>query len=140
MPLLANLATRFAGLMALAIGIAHFFMPSLGYAPDDLAAIPAPQRAHFVFLGTYAIAFFLLAFAVMTLLANRETPSPLMTVFLGLMVVVWPARLILELIYPVELFLFFTDDPHPLLLTALALICAAYLIGFALHLRASVAR
>ncbi|MCI5077175.1 hypothetical protein [Oricola sp.] len=130
-----NLATRVAGMMVLAIGLAHFALPTLGYATADLAVIPDAQREHFVFLGTYSIAFFLISFAVMTLFARLETPRREMTVFLGLMVVVWTARLVLELIYPVELPLFFVPKPHPMLIVTLTIIALGYAVGFAGHLR-----
>lgn len=133
---LTNTATRIAGLLVLAIGLAHFLLPTLGYAPADLAAIPEAQREHFVYLGTYSIAFFLLGFAVMTLLADRNDPGRPMTVFLGLMTVVWFARLALELIYPVELPLFFVEEPHPMLIPVLLVISTGYLIGFLGHLGA----
>ncbi len=120
----------------LAIGLAHFLMPTIGYAPSDLAAIPAPQKEHFVFLGTYAIAFFLVSFAVMTLMADQRAPTWQMTVFLGLMTVVWCARFVLEILYPVTLPLFFAPEPHAMLLAAILIIWAAYVVGFVGHVRA----
>lgn len=125
-----NIATRAAGLMVLAIGLAHMAMPSFGYAPNVLAAIPEPQRDHFVFLGTYAIGFFLLSFGVTTLFADPRSRNTLETVFFGSMVVVWGARLLLEFIYPVDLSLFFVANPHPMLVAAISLIWAGYIVGF----------
>lgn len=134
-PALTNLATRISGLLVLAIGLAHFLLPTLGYAPEALAAIPEAQREHFVYLGTYSIAFFLVSFAVMTLIADRNAASRPMTVFLGLMVVTWWARLMLEVIYPVELSLFFVAEPHPMLIPVLLVIAAGYTVGFIGHLK-----
>lgn len=71
----------------------------------------------------------------MTLIADRNAPSRPMTVFLGLMVVTWWARLMLELIYPVELSLFFVADPHPMLIPVLLVIAAGYTVGFIGHLK-----
>lgn len=131
---LTNIATRISGLLVLAIGLAHFVLPTLGYSAADLEAIPALQRDHFVYLGTYSIAFFLVSFGVMTLLADRHAPNRPITVFLGLMVIVWCARLVLELLYPVELSLFFVPKPHPMLIATLTVIAAGYIVGFLGHL------
>lgn len=131
---IANLATRLAGMIVLAIGLAHIFLPEFGYATADLVAVPDPQREHFVLLGTYAIASFLLTFAVMTLLADRNSTSVQTTIFLGLMTVVWGVRIALEIIYPVRLALFGISSPHPALLVVTAIVCGAYAIGFVGHL------
>ncbi|MAS03631.1 MAG: hypothetical protein CL534_02895 [Ahrensia sp.] len=131
---LTNTATRISGLLVLAIGLVHFILPTLGYAPDALAAIPEAQRAHFVYLGTYSIAFFLISFAVMTLMADRTAPNRAITLFLGLMVIVWGARFVLELVYPVDLSLFFVANPHPMLMATLLVIWIGYVVGLAGHL------
>jgi len=133
---LTNAATRISGLLVLMIGLVHFALPTLGYAPDALAAIPEAQRAHFVYLGTYSIAFFLISFAVMTLMADRTAPNHAITAFLGVMVVVWGARFVLELLYPVDLSLFFVANPHPMLMVTLLVIWIGYAVGFAGHLGA----
>ncbi len=122
---------RISGFMVLAIGLAHFVMPTFGYSAGALAAIPEMQRDHFVYLGTYAIGTFLIAFGVMTLLTDANRRSPLETVFLGLMVVVWGARLMLEFVYPVDLSLFLLSNPHPMLVLSIVLIWIGYIAGFA---------
>ncbi len=120
-----------SGFIVLMIGLAHFLMPSLGYAPDALRAIPEPQRDHFVFLGTYAIGTFLVAFGVLTLLSDPRRGSVFETTFFGLMVIVWVVRLVLELLYPVNLSLFFLDEPHYILLAAITIVLLGYVVGFA---------
>ena len=132
---LARLATRIAGLMVLAIGLAHFAMPGFGYAPEALAAIPEAQRNHFVYLGTYAIGTFLVSFGVITLVADPGGRSRLEKVFYGSMAIVWGVRLALEFVYPVDLSLFFVARPHPMLVLAVAVIWAGYLAGLIACLR-----
>lgn len=131
MGIMANFALRISGLMVLLIGAAHFAMPSLGYAPDVIAAVPTAQRDHFVYLGTYAIGTFLICFAVLTLLIDPARTDRTQRVFLGLMVIVWGARILLELAYPVTLSLFFLSYPHPVLMSALLVIWLGYAAGFA---------
>lgn len=125
------LLPRVAGFLVLAIGLAHFVMPSLGYAPDALAAIPDAQRDHFVYLGTYAIGTFLVTFGILTLLSGHGQHGRLETAFFGLMVFVWGARLVLEFIYPVDLSLFFLDEPHLPLAGAVFVILLGYMAGLA---------
>ncbi len=127
---LVRTGLRLSGLMVLAIGLSHFAMPNLGYTPDAIAAVPDAQRDHFVYLGTYAIGTFLVSLAVMTFFADPTSSNALHRTFLGLMVAVWGTRLVLELIYPVTLSLFFLFDPHPVLLVAILLIWAGYILAF----------
>lgn len=128
---LINMVAHLAGAMVLAIGLAHFVMPSFGYARDALAAIPGPQKEHFVYLGTYAIGTFLVSLGILTLLSDQRRASPLELIFFGLMVFVWAARLALEFVYPVDLSLFFLSDPHPVLVATIFLILVGYITGFA---------
>ena len=126
---------KVSGFMILMIGTAHFFMPSLGYDADTIASIPALPRDHFVYLGTYAIGTFLISFAIMTLLVPISKPSRADIIFLGLMAAVWLIRMFLEMIYPVELSLFFIDNPHPVLLATIAFIFVSYALAFLKSLR-----
>lgn len=132
---LPRMAILVAGFMVLAIGIAHFFMPDFGYAGEDLNSVPQAQREHFVYLGTYAIGLFLVSLAVLTILAGKVRPTLQMTVFLGLMTAVWGGRLVLELLFPVTLPLFFLNNPHPVLAATILVIWLAYGIGFVSCLR-----
>lgn len=124
---MVKLGQILSGLMVLGIGIAHFFMPTLGYSGDVIAAVPEVQRDHFVYLGTYAIGTFLVAIGVLTLLADPNSADVLHRSFFGLMVLVWGVRLVLEVIYPVEFSLFFVSNPHSTLSTAIVIVLAGYL-------------
>ena len=130
-----DIATRTAGSLVLLAGLMHLFMPGFGFAPADVAAVPEPQRSEFVFLGTYAVGLLLTACAVLTLFVDTRAPSRLTRLFLGLMIAVWCARIGLELVYPVELSLFAIGNPHLLILALLVVICLAYAVGLAGHMR-----
>lgn len=125
------ISARIAGALVLLIALSHFLLPTLGYRPDDLAAIPTAQRAHFVHLGTYAIGSFLLTFAIVTWAAARAPDQPLARLFFALMTLTWSFRLWLELQFPVDLSLFVITRPHPLLATVIGCIAACY--GLATH-------
>lgn len=122
---------RLAGILVLMIGLAHFVMPSIGYATDALAAIPESQRDHFVYLGTYAIGTFLCTFGILTLLSDPARAGRFETAFLALMVLIWAARLVLEFLYPVDLALFFLAKPHGPLAAVILFILMGYGAGLA---------
>ena len=115
--------------MVLVIGIAHLFMPEFGYRTADLAAIPSAQKAHFVDLGTYAIASFLLGFGLLSLIIARMAPPALAIWFSGILAIIWIARLLLEMLYPVDLPLFFVLEPHGGLMAAIAAIAVCYVLA-----------
>lgn len=122
---------RMSGFLVLLIGVAHFAMPSFGYTVDALTEIPEVQREHFVYLGTYAIGTFLVAFGILTLICDPISHSFMERTFVGLMAIVWSLRLVLELIFPVNLSLFFLSAPHLPLLFVLSLILLGYFAGLA---------
>lgn len=114
------------GAISLAIGIMHFFMPTLGYDPADLRAIPEAQREHFAYLGTYAIGSFLVALGLITMvLAPRLRASDAAFLF-SLMTIVWGLRAAMELVWPVDLRLFVLDYPTTVLLPIQVLIFVLY--------------
>ncbi len=135
---LPRLAVFLSGVLVLAIGLAHFVMPVLGYDGRDLEAIPEAQREHFVYLGTYAIGLFLVCFALLTLHAGIRGPEGQSAVFLGLMSLVWGGRLVLEFLYPVSLPLFFLTHPHPVLAAVILAIWSGYVLGFAASMKGAL--
>jgi hypothetical protein len=114
------------GMLILMIGMGHFLMPTLGYTELDLLEIPPAQRAHFVFLGTYAIGSFLVGMGLLTLRFARRLSGEEAVFFFGLMALVWAARTLLEFLYPVHLRIFFLVDPHGLLSIVLGVITVCY--------------
>lgn len=125
----SNLFAALAGLMILPIALGHFVMPTLGYDAGDILAIPALQRDHFVYLGTYAIGSFLLAMSGLTLYFAVRAPGPEALVFFRVMAAVWVGRVLLEFLYPVDLRIFFLARPHGVLLAVTGLIAAGYLLA-----------
>lgn len=128
---------KLSGLLVMAIGIAHFFMPVFGYDAKDLAEVPYVQRNHFVNLGAYMIGSFLVSFAVMTFMVDIRKPNVKVLVFLGLMVFVWAWRVVLELIFPANLPLFLLTNDHIGLMVVLPIIWIGYLVAFVQTFRLS---
>jgi len=117
----------FAGLMILPVALGHFLLPTHGYAPSDIQAVPTLQRDHFVYLGTYAIGSFLLAMSGLTLYFALRPPTPEARVFFAVMAAVWVLRVVLEFVFPVDLPIFFLAQPHGVLVVVTGLIAAGYL-------------
>jgi hypothetical protein len=117
---------RAGGLVVIAIGLAHFFLPTFGYDPAIPAAMDPGSGAHFFYLGTYAIGGFLIAFGIISLYTSKLADTRTAALFAGLMALMWGWRTALEIIYPVELRLFILDRPTLVLLPALAALTIVY--------------
>lgn len=111
------------------IGIGHIFMPSLGYEPEVPAGMTTVVRDHFYYLGTYAICLFLLAQGFVSIYASRVQHRDVSIVICTVFAIVWIGRMILEVIYPVRLRLFFLADPTAVLFPVICVIAFTYTIG-----------
>lgn len=119
-------AMQGAGAIVACIGIAHLLLPTWGYDPAQIASMSPRAHAHFLDLGTYAIASFLLAFGALSIAYSRAPARLEARLFCRVMTVVWIARLALELRYPVDLSLFSVANPHPPLVAVLIGIVGLY--------------
>jgi hypothetical protein len=118
------------GAIALAIGAAHFLMPSWGYDGLVLQSIPKIPRDHFVFLGTYAIGLFLVGAGVMSLHFAMVGGSQTAKLFAALQAAFWAARVLLEVLYPSHLQIFFLNDPPAALGAISAIAFVSYSVAF----------
>jgi hypothetical protein len=125
-------ALRVAGALMLAIGLGHTVMPTLGYPDAVPAAMEPATRDHFYYLGTYAIGAFLLGFAALTFAHSRRPPAP---VFAVIMAAVWTVRLVLEVVYPVDIQIFALERPTTVITPVLGAIVAAFAVAAASSLR-----
>jgi hypothetical protein len=121
---------RIGGAIALAIGGAHFLLPTFGYDQDLLRSIPKVPRDHFVYLGTYAIGIFLVIAGVMSLFFAQVRGGSGAQLFAGAQAAFWAARIVLELIFPSRLQIFFLSDPPIALCAASAVACTGYAVAF----------
>lgn len=111
------------------IGVGHIFMPSLGYEPGVPAEMTPVVRDHFYYLGTYAICLFLLAQGFISIYASRLKYRDVAGVICMVFNIVWIGRMILEVIYPVRLRLFFLEEPTVVLFPVIGVIAFIYTIG-----------
>lgn len=134
-------ALLIGGIATMAIGIAHIFMPSLGYDSDVASSMSAEIRNHFYFLATYAICSFLLTLGFLSIYFSKLTYPDASFVVCAVLSVLWIARLMLELKYPVEVRLFVVDRPSTVLLPVIAAIAILYsvaTVGYAVRQKQSI--
>jgi hypothetical protein len=130
---------RIAGAIALAIGAAHFLLPTFGYDQDLLRSIPKVARDHFVFLGTYAIGIFLIIAGVLSLFFAQVGAGTGAQLFAGAQAAFWAARIVLEMMFPSRLQIFFLSDPPIALCAVSAVALAGYAIAFIAATHARIA-
>lgn len=114
------------GLLTAVIGIGHIFMPTVGYDSSIPLAMEPAIREHFYYLGTYAICAFLLSLAFLSIYFSSLEYSQASLVVCSVLAVLWVARAILELLYPVEIRIFFLQTPHGVLLPVIVFLALIY--------------
>ena len=132
---LLQISLRLGGLVTLAIGLAHLLFPAAGYDRAIPDGMPPPVRAHFYYLATFAIAAFLLALGSISVLFSRLTHVPSAALIACILAALWTARFGLELLYPVDVSLFFLAHPSSLLLPVIGTLAALYAIPAILNAR-----
>jgi hypothetical protein len=117
------------GLITCLIGLAHVFLPSIGYDSTIPHSMPPAVSAHFYYLGTYAICAFLLSFGFLSLYFSRNAQAPHTLVVCSIFALFWASRTALEILYPVNLSLFFLTTPHVVLLPVIAFLALTYTVA-----------
>ena len=99
-----------AGVIEIAVGLLHFGMPYFAYQSAGFMGLDSAE-INFVTLIIYAVGILLIAFGCVTVLFGRQIKSTLniLTSYLVIKIALWAGRVLLELIYPVELSMFYID-------------------------------
>jgi hypothetical protein len=128
-----NRITQYAlligGVFVSIIGVAHIFMPALGYDKQVPLSMSTEISDHFYYLGTYAICLFLLTIGSISIYVSKKGYPDVSLTICCIFALLWIGRLILEIIYPVKLKLFFLDNPTIVLTPFIASIALIYLSG-----------
>jgi hypothetical protein len=83
----------------------------------------------FYYLGIYVICTILLLLAFLSIYFSRFEHPRASLVVGSVLVVLWVARAILELIYPVDIRIFFLQTPHSVLLSVAIFLAFIYSIS-----------
>ena len=96
-----------AGIIEVLVGLLHFFMPLFFDKSEIFSRLPMVEM-DYLLLVTYAVGILLVAFGATTILFARRHKALYEILYLYLMIqtILWTARVILELLYPVGLEMF----------------------------------
>jgi hypothetical protein len=117
------------GLLTAMIGVDHIFMPTIGYDSSVSLEMEPAVGEHFYYLGIYVICTFLLSLAFLSIYFSRVEHPRASLVVGSVLVVLWVARAILELIYPVDIRISFLQTPHSVLLSVAIFLAFIYSIS-----------
>ncbi|MCF6244489.1 MAG: hypothetical protein L3J43_05580 [Sulfurovum sp.] len=96
-----------AGTIEVLVGLLHFFMP-LFFDKSETFIQLADIEMNFLLLLTYAVGILLVAFGATTILLARKQKELEKILYFYLIIhsLLWTARIVLELLYPVNLEMF----------------------------------
>ncbi len=99
-----------AGIVEVVVGLLHFVMPFFAYQSKGFSLLQ-PNEINFVTLVIFAVGIFLVAFGGLTILFSRMMESMIEVLYYYVVIktVLWAGRLVLELLYPVNLSMFYVD-------------------------------
>lgn len=95
------------GSIEILVGLLHFFMPLFFTKSESFLPLPNIEM-NYLLLVTYAVGILLIAFGATTILLSKKTKElgKILYFYMIIQSVLWTARVILELMYPVELEMF----------------------------------
>jgi hypothetical protein len=127
-----------AGGLTLLLGLLHFVFLLDIMSESVFSAIPSAQR-NFVLLGTCAIGICLLTFGSLTLyFANAfVVGEKYARVFIFSQALLWIARSVLELLFPVEIPLLIFENPATIVLVCVVGMAVLYVVPLVLQRKAS---
>lgn len=107
---LAKQLLLIAGVIELAVGLLHFAMPSFAYQTEGFSRL-LPSEINFVTLVIFSVGILLAALGSLTIFFSfkLESMTEILFYYVVVKVILWSGRVTLELIYPVELDMFYID-------------------------------
>ncbi len=110
-----------AAVVEIVVGLAHFGMPAFALKSPGIAA-SAEIESDFLTLLLLCVGILLIAFGACTLLLLRESVAiQILFYYTVIKSVLWLARVIIEVVYPVEVPLFHLEQPTLYILPMLVL-------------------
>ncbi|MCU7921030.1 MAG: hypothetical protein KZQ95_22125 [Candidatus Thiodiazotropha sp. (ex Epidulcina cf. delphinae)] len=99
-----------AGIIEVAVGLLHFAMPSFAYQAKGFSLLQ-PDEISFVTLVIFAVGILLVAFGSLTIIFSRKVESIIEVLYYYVVIktILWVGRVVLELLYPVNLSMFYVE-------------------------------
>lgn len=99
-----------AGIIEILIGFFHFGMPYFAYQAKGFSFLNQ-NEINFITLCVFAVGILLIAFGSLTIILSLKAPIEILLYYSVTKSFLWLARIILEILYPVKIPLFFVEQP-----------------------------
>ncbi len=125
-----------AGAIEIAVGLLHFAMPEFAYRAKGFSLLQQSE-IDFVTLVIFSVGILLIAFGSLTMLFAKKIESTVELLYYYLMIktVLWTARVVLELLYPVNLRMFNVEPFTTVVLPGLVVELLLFVISLMLARR-----
>lgn len=130
-----------AGIVEIAAGLLHFIMPSSVYQSAGFSLLQ-PNEINFVTLLIHAVGILLSAFGTLTILFSVKLESMIEPIYYYVIVkaIFWSGRVVLEVVYPVNLNMFNVDPFTLFVLPAVSVETALFIVSAILMRKIVVAK
>ncbi|VAW48325.1 hypothetical protein MNBD_GAMMA03-2072 [hydrothermal vent metagenome] len=130
-----------AGIIEIAVGLLHFAMPSFAYQTKGFSLLQ-PNEINFVTLVIFAVGILLVAFGSITILFSRKVESMIEVLYYYVVIktILWVGRVVLELLYPVNLSMFYVEPFTLVVLPGLIIELLLFVVSVVLIKKIMVAK
>ncbi len=106
-----------AGIIEIVAGLGHFPMPHFAFQTQGFSSLDQ-NEANFIIAAVFATGVLLIALGIFTtyLSLSKDTPIKILLYFTTIQSVLWLGRIIIEIVYPVNISLFLIREPTRFLL------------------------
>jgi len=130
-----------AGIIEIAVGLLHFAMPYFAYQAKGFSLLQ-PNEINFVTLVIFAVGILLVAFGSITMLFSRNVESMIEVLYYYVVIktILWIGRVALELLYPVNLSMFYVEPFTLVVLPGLIIELLLFVVSVVLIKKVMVAK
>ncbi len=130
-----------AGIIEIAVGLLHFAMPYFAYQTKGFSLLQ-PNETNFVTLVIFAVGILLVAFGSITILFSRKVESMIEVLYYYVVIktILWIGRVALELLYPVNLSMFYVEPFTLVVLPGLIIELLLFVVSVVLIKKVMVAK
>jgi len=118
-----------AGIIEILVGLLHFGMPPFLYQSTGFEQLNKIE-SDYLLLVTYAVGILLIAFGAVSILLSLKIDQlrEIIYYYLIIKIILWTARVILEIIYPVSLEMFYIEPFTAIVLPGLIIELCLFLL------------
>ena len=130
-----------AGIIEIAVGLLHFAMPYFAYQTEGFSLLQSSE-INFVTLVIFAVGILLVAFGSITILFSRKVESMIEVLYCYVVIksILWVGRVVLELLYPVNLSMFYIEPFTLVVLPGLIIELLLFVVSVVLIKKVMVAK